>query len=64
MFLAAGMAVWLLKVPERWSPGRFDFALHSHQWMHAAVFCASALFLQIFVHLFRYHVDTYIDVQY
>jgi adiponectin receptor len=31
---AAGVTIYLTKVPERWFPGRFDVFLHSHQLWH------------------------------
>eukprot|EP00897_Mesotaenium_endlicherianum_P005331 jgi/Mesen1/4826/ME000243S03997 len=34
---AGGALVYVLRVPERWHPGRFDIAGHSHQIMHVAV---------------------------
>ncbi|RLN41397.1 heptahelical transmembrane protein 4-like [Panicum miliaceum] len=33
----AGVAVYATRVPERWMPGRFDLAGHSHQLFHALV---------------------------
>jgi adiponectin receptor len=33
----AGVVVYATRVPERWMPGRFDLAGHSHQLFHALV---------------------------
>jgi len=33
----AGVAVYATRVPERWMPGRFDLAGHSHQLFHVLV---------------------------
>lgn len=48
-----GAVVYACRVPERWSPGRFDIAGHSHQLWHAAVvlaawvhYCAIMVLLQ------------------
>lgn len=32
-----------MRVPERWMPGTFDIALHSHQIFHIAVVLASLI---------------------
>lgn len=32
---------------ERWSPGRFDVWLHSHQWWHLCVMSAPAVYYYI-----------------
>lgn len=32
-----GAAIYALRVPERWMPGAFDLAFHSHQLFHVAV---------------------------
>ncbi|KAG0476564.1 hypothetical protein HPP92_013405 [Vanilla planifolia] len=36
-FYGLGVVVYALRVPERWMPGRFDLAGHSHQLFHALV---------------------------
>jgi len=37
-----GALVFVQKVPERWFPGRFDYAFHSHQLWH--IFVTSAAY--------------------
>jgi len=32
-----GAALYALRIPERWAPGRFDIMLHSHQLFHLCV---------------------------
>ncbi|KAL6867307.1 hypothetical protein ACP4OV_015331 [Aristida adscensionis] len=36
-FYLAGVVVYAARVPERWMPGRFDLAGHSHQLFHVLV---------------------------
>jgi adiponectin receptor len=36
-FYLAGVVVYVTRVPERWMPGRFDLAGHSHQLFHVLV---------------------------
>jgi len=36
-FYLAGVVVYATRVPERWMPGRFDLAGHSHQLFHVLV---------------------------
>eukprot|EP00882_Tetradesmus_deserticola_P017175 GHRQ01018383.1.p3 GENE.GHRQ01018383.1~~GHRQ01018383.1.p3 ORF type:complete len:154 (+),score=37.69 GHRQ01018383.1:321-782(+) len=36
-----GAVIYACRVPERWYPGRFDLAGHSHQLWHAAVVLAA-----------------------
>ncbi|CAN6163321.1 unnamed protein product [Urochloa humidicola] len=36
-----GTAFYLARVPERWRPGAFDLAGHSHQIFHALVICGA-----------------------
>ncbi|TVU48051.1 hypothetical protein EJB05_07673 [Eragrostis curvula] len=36
-FYLAGVVVYATRVPERWMPGRFDLAGHSHQLFHTLV---------------------------
>lgn len=36
-FYALGVIVYAARVPERWMPGRFDLAGHSHQLFHVLV---------------------------
>lgn len=36
-FYASGAAFYVKRVPERWSPGKFDIAGHSHQIFHVFV---------------------------
>ncbi|KAJ9144125.1 Adiponectin receptor protein 1 [Pleurostoma richardsiae] len=33
----SGAAIYALRIPERWCPGRFDLAGQSHNWMHLLV---------------------------
>lgn len=40
---AAGLVIYLSKVPERWFPGRFDLWLHSHQLWHVFVLCSAVV---------------------
>ncbi|KAK8923530.1 hypothetical protein KSP39_PZI019744 [Platanthera zijinensis] len=37
MFYGLGVVVYALRVPERWLPGKFDLAGHSHQLFHVLV---------------------------
>ena len=37
----AGAVIYATKVPERWKPGAFDVAFHSHQLFHVAVVIAA-----------------------
>ncbi|KAL2642032.1 hypothetical protein R1flu_009619 [Riccia fluitans] len=37
MFYALGAIFYATRIPERWSPGRFDIAGHSHQIFHILV---------------------------
>jgi predicted membrane channel-forming protein YqfA (hemolysin III family) len=39
----AGAGVYAARVPERWRPGAFDVAFHSHQLFHVAVVVAAAI---------------------
>lgn len=39
--LQAGAVIYASRVPERWYPGKFDIAGHSHQLWHAAVVLAA-----------------------
>ncbi|KAK9100093.1 hypothetical protein Scep_023523 [Stephania cephalantha] len=49
VFYATGAAVYVSRIPERWKPGAFDIAGHSHQIFHVLVVagalshCASTL---------------------
>lgn len=38
-----GFGFYSRHVPERWAPGRFDFALQSHNWWHLLVATAAAI---------------------
>jgi adiponectin receptor len=38
-----GAAIYAARVPERWKPGAFDVAFHSHQLFHVAVVIAAML---------------------
>mmetsp|Transcript_148 Transcript_148/g.275 ORF Transcript_148/g.275 Transcript_148/m.275 type:complete len:379 (-) Transcript_148:314-1450(-) len=38
---ASGLAVYILRVPERYFPGKFDFCLWSHQIWHIFVVCGA-----------------------
>lgn len=38
-----GAAIYTFKVPERWKPGAFDVAFHSHQLFHVAVVIAAMI---------------------
>lgn len=42
MYVISGIAfaIYLLKIPERWCAGKFDFIGHSHQWWHLFVVLA------------------------
>ncbi|KAK3012485.1 hypothetical protein RJ639_007936 [Escallonia herrerae] len=37
LFYAIGAAFYVKRVPERWKPGAFDIAGHSHQIFHVFV---------------------------
>ncbi|KAH0463958.1 hypothetical protein IEQ34_006744 [Dendrobium chrysotoxum] len=37
MFYVVGVVVYVARVPERWLPGKFDLAGHSHQLFHVLV---------------------------
>ncbi|KAH7427524.1 hypothetical protein KP509_10G047900 [Ceratopteris richardii] len=37
LFYGMGALVYAMRVPERWKPGRFDIAGHSHQLFHILV---------------------------
>jgi hypothetical protein len=41
--MQAGAAIYALRIPERWKPGAFDLAFHSHQLFHVAVVVAAAI---------------------
>ena len=43
IFVQGGAAIYALQVPERWKPGAFDLAFHSHQLFHVAVVVAALL---------------------
>ena len=38
-----GAAIYVSRVPERWKPGAFDVAFHSHQLFHVAVVVAAVV---------------------
>ena len=38
-----GAATYALRMPERWWPGAFDLAFHSHQLFHMCVVAAAAV---------------------
>ncbi|XP_078578640.1 progestin and adipoQ receptor family member 3-like [Branchiostoma floridae x Branchiostoma japonicum] len=38
--LLAGIVVYVMKIPERWWPGCFNFWGHSHQWWHLLLVAA------------------------
>jgi adiponectin receptor len=38
-----GAAFYASRFPERWKPGAFDLALHSHQLFHVAVVVAAVI---------------------
>ena len=37
LFYCLGPLVYATRIPERWLPGKFDFAGHSHQLFHILV---------------------------
>lgn len=37
IFYASGAAFYVSRIPERWKPGKFDLAGHSHQIFHVFV---------------------------
>jgi adiponectin receptor len=39
--LQCGAVIYACRIPERWYPGKFDIAGHSHQLWHAAVVLAA-----------------------
>lgn len=41
-----GALLYVLRVPERWAPGKFDFWFHSHQIFHVFVVAAALVHLQ------------------
>lgn len=36
LLLQSGGAIYALRVPERWFPGKFDLFFHSHQLFHVS----------------------------
>ena len=36
-----GAAIYAMRIPERWYPGRFDLLGSSHQIMHVLVMCGA-----------------------
>ncbi|GMH13643.1 hypothetical protein Nepgr_015484 [Nepenthes gracilis] len=53
MFYGAGALVYAARIPERWKPGKFDIAGHSHQLFHVLVvagaythYCAGLVYLK------------------
>ena len=40
-----GAVVYATRVPERWKPGAFDLAGHSHQLFHLAVIAAALVYI-------------------
>ena len=34
--LQSGAAIYAMRIPERWYPGKFDLVLHSHQLFHVS----------------------------
>ncbi|KAJ1989584.1 hypothetical protein H4R33_002003 [Dimargaris cristalligena] len=55
LFYIVGALIYAGRVPERWSPGRFDFWLHSHQIFHLFVVAAAILHYIGVVKAFSYH---------
>lgn len=41
VLLQAGAITYACRIPERWYPGKFDIAGHSHQLWHTAVVLAA-----------------------
>lgn len=41
--LQLGAVLFALRVPERWSPGKFDLAFNSHQLFHVCVVVAAVV---------------------
>jgi adiponectin receptor len=39
----AGAVIYAMRIPERWKPGAFDLAFHSHQLFHVAVVVAACV---------------------
>ncbi|EXC17684.1 ADIPOR-like receptor [Morus notabilis] len=53
VFYGLGALVYAARIPERWRPGKFDIAGHSHQLFHVLVvagaythYCAGLVYLQ------------------
>eukprot|EP00963_Diacronema_lutheri_P011941 scaffold1518_cov331-Pavlova_lutheri.AAC.15 len=51
-----GAAIYTLRIPERWKPGWFDIAGHSHQIFHVAVVIAAQI-VRVFVFLVAWRSD-------
>lgn len=49
-----GAGVYAMRVPERWKPGAFDIAFHSHQLFHVAVVLAAAVHYKAVLILLRW----------
>ncbi len=49
-----GAALYALRIPERWKPGAFDIALHSHQLFHVAVVVAACIHYKATLLLLRW----------
>lgn len=53
-----GAGVYAMRVPERWKPGAFDIAFHSHQLFHVAVVLAAAVHYKAVLILLRWRDAT------
>lgn len=53
-----GAGVYALRVPERWKPGAFDIAFHSHQLFHVAVVLAAGVHYKAVLILLRWRDAT------
>lgn len=53
-----GAAVYATRVPERWKPGAFDLAFHSHQLFHVAVVVAACIHYKATLVLMRWRDAT------
>lgn len=52
--MQGGAVIYACRVPERWYPGKFDLAGHSHQLWHAAVVLAAWIHYQAVIILLQW----------
>ena len=45
--MQGGAVVYAMRIPERWKPGAFDIAFHSHQLFHIAVIIAALVHYRV-----------------